>query len=286
MTPPRLQDATVAIVGLGLMGSSLGLALAGRCAHRIGTDAKAVNADRARELGAVDRLARDVASAVADADLVVLATPVGSIVRMLPEVAEHARPGAVVTDLGSTKVAVCKAFDDVDVASVAGHPMCGREVSGPTAAEATLFEGATWVLCPTSGSEPEAVDLVRELVRTSGAHAVRMDAQVHDRAVAVASHLPYVVAQTLVKVLETADADGAGEASLLASTGFSSATRLASGSVPMWRDILATNHVNVRNAIGLLRDALTDIEQQLDDRDALDARLDHGRATRATLLGS
>ena len=268
MSHVRLHDATVAIVGLGLMGSSLGLALDGRCARRIGADTSNVASGRARELGAVDEV-RPATEAVAGADVVVLAMPVHGIVQVARELAPHLRDGALLTDLGSTKEAICDTFDELDAASIGGHPMCGREQSGPDAARADLFEDATWALCPTLGTDDAALQRARELARAVGAHPVRIDRAAHDRAVAVASHLPYVTAQALAAVAGDANAATDGDVSLLAASGFASATRTARGSVDMWGDVLATNAPNVRAAIAAMRTELDRIAAALDEHDQL-----------------
>ncbi|MCB0878148.1 MAG: prephenate dehydrogenase/arogenate dehydrogenase family protein [Thermoleophilia bacterium] len=283
--PGLLRDATVAIVGLGLMGSSLGLALERRCARRLGVDAKRVAASRSLELGAVDETSEDLAATVARADLVVLAVPVRSAIELTPLVADAMRADAVLTDVGSTKGELCRAFDQVGVRSVGGHPMCGREQSGPGAASADLFEDATWALCPTRHTDEHAIELVRTLARAVDANPVKLDRDAHDRAVATASHLPYVAAQALARVAASADDQTDGDVALLAATGFASATRLARGSTAMWSDILATNTSNVRDAITALRDELDRIARMIDDDD-LAALLEAGVADAARVNGS
>ncbi len=285
MTAPTLADSTVAIVGLGLMGSSLGLALDGRCARRIGADASDVVAARARELGAVDEVASPI-DAAGRADVVVLAMPVRAIVDAARELAPHLRDGALLTDVGSTKVVACEAFDELTVASVGGHPMCGRERSGPDAARADLFDDATWALCPTLGTDPAALDRARDLARAVGANPVRIDRVAHDRAVAVASHLPYVTGQALASIAGATDAATGGDVALLAATGFSSATRTARGSTAMWGDVLTTNASDVRAAIDQLRAELDRIAALLDDESALRERLDAGVASLHELDGA
>jgi prephenate dehydrogenase len=271
----ELRDATVAIIGLGLMGGSLGRALEGRCARRIGADLDPARAARACDLGVIDEPLDEQACAER-ADLLVLAMPVRGIVDAASRLAPVARPGTVVTDLGSTKAAICDAFDALpaDIAAIGGHPMCGRERGGIDAADAALFQGATWVLCPTARTTPDARTLVTQLAEAVGARALELERGVHDRAVATASHLPYVVAQGLVGALADADAATDGAASALASTGFAGATRLAAGDVEMWLDILLTNAPNVRLALADLRARLDELDAAFDDPLALASALE------------
>jgi prephenate dehydrogenase len=271
----ELRDATVAIIGLGLMGGSLGRALDGHCARRIGADRDAATAARALQLGAVDEVAGDAEACASHADLLVLAMPVGQVIEDAPALAAQLPAGAVLTDLGSTKAAVCGTFDQLPghVAAVGGHPMCGRAGGGIDAADGELFRGARWVVCPTARTTPDAQQLVEALARAVGADPIVLDPSIHDRAVATASHLPYVIAQALVGALADADAATDGAASTLASTGFAGATRLAAGGVDMWRDILLTNAPNVRTSLAELRARLDAIESVLDDPAALESLL-------------
>jgi prephenate dehydrogenase len=278
----RLADATVAIVGLGLMGSSLGLALSGRCARRLGADIDAETAARSLELGAVDEIA-DAMAIVESADLVVLATPVGNIATTAASIAAAMHPDAVLTDLGSTKAVICGVLDELPVQTIGGHPMCGRELSGPDAATSNLFHGATWAVCSTVATADRARELLVELIECVGACPLEVDRDLHDRSVAVASHLPYVVAQALVMTLDDADETTAGAASQLAATGFSGASRLAGGSVGMWQDVLASNAVEVRAAISGMQQHLARLADLLDEPDALHERLRSGRSTLARL---
>ncbi|MCW2955536.1 MAG: putative prephenate dehydrogenase [Thermoleophilia bacterium] len=273
----HLRDATVAIVGLGLMGGSLGLALAGRCACRIGIDVEAAHGMLAVELGAVDE-ATSLEAAAARADIVVLAMPVRRMPAEIAQLGALVRPGAVITDLGSTKGEVCAAMDALPehVEAIGGHPMCGRELSGIGAGDAFLYNDARWVLVPTDRTTEHARTIVRELVHAAGAHELTLERTVHDRAVALASHTPYVIAQALMQALLERDPHGQGATSELAATGFRGATRLAAGSVDMWHDILLTNGEQVRGAVGDLRDQLTAIEGLLDDEAGLRELLQRG----------
>lgn len=281
-----LAEATVAIVGLGLMGSSLGLALDGRCARRVGVERDRTYAERSHARGAVDAV-DELEGAVASADLVVLALPVGATVGLAGAVAAAMRSGAILTDVASTKGATCAALDELPVRSIGGHPMCGGERSGPEAARADLYVGATWALCPTRTTTDAVRAAVVELVEAVGAAPFDIARDDHDEAAAAASHLPYVVAQALLPVLARADASTGGAASRLVAGGFGGATRLAGGSVAMWRDILASNAGNVGAAIDALREELALVRRLLDEPHALERRLQDGRdAHGVTRIGS
>jgi len=271
---PTLRESTVAIVGLGLMGGSLGLALEGACARRIGVDLDHAAAEAAVAAGAIDEH-EPLATAAARADIVVLAAPVRQVLLMADDVAAWMRPGCVLTDLGSTKADVCGVFDSITapIATIGGHLMCGREVSGVEHADAGLFRGARWVLCDTSSTTEHARRLVRELVTATGATAIGVDRVVHDRAVATASHLPFVVAHALAGTLVEANASTEGAAGQLAATGFRGATRLAGGDVEMWLDVLATNDTNVRASIAAMQRQLDRLVDALDDAEQLEQLL-------------
>ena len=283
MTTPALDESTVAIVGLGLMGGSLGLALGGHCAHRIGVDMNHASEASALASGAIDEFA-PLASAAARADIVVLAVPVRQVALMAGDIAAWMRPGRVLTDLGSTKVDACAALDAVDdrIETIGGHPMCGRELSGIEHADGSLFRGARWVLVPTLRTTPHARRIVGELVHAVGAVAVDVDRHVHDEAVATASHLPYVVAQALAGTLVEADARTSGVAGQLAATGFRGATRLASGDIQMWLDVLVTNETHVRTSITEMQRQLGHLADALDDAERLEVLLRGGRAAMET----
>jgi prephenate dehydrogenase len=235
--------ATVCIVGLGLMGGSLALALreASEAPARIVAVARNPKVlQAARASGAIDKGTSDLAEGVAGADTVILATPVRTILRMLPEVGGYARLGALVLDLGSSKSQICSAMAELPdgLQPVGGHPMCGKEVAGFAAADAGLFRDRPFVLCPLPRTAPEALERAIGLARVAGARPIVLDPAVHDRAVAGVSHLPYVTAAALVNCVAAADDAVAWS---LASSGFRDTSRLASSDVEMMLDILLTN---------------------------------------------
>lgn len=234
----------VAILGLGLLGGSLGLALRSQgVADRVaGYDIAAGVVDRARARGAVDEAFTSLEDAVAGADLIVLAVPVLAERDLLRALAPHLAPHTLVTDLGSAKAAVVAwAADSLPDPSrfIGGHPMAGSERSGIDAADAMLFHGAVWCLTPTAQTHPEATSKLTEMIHRLDATPQVLAPDRHDWLVAGASHLPLVAAATLVRTLgASADWDALGR---LAAGGFRDTTRVASGDPTMARDICLSN---------------------------------------------
>lgn len=244
----RLKKARFTIIGLGLMGGSLGLALKERGIGRQvwGVNRRGAVIERAVELGVIDGGTTDVAEGVANADIVVLATPVRVIIELLGQIGPHLKPGCLVLDVGSTKSDIVQAMAALPagVEPVGGHPMCGKEVAGIWAAEASLYEGAIFPLTPLERTSPGALELAECLVESIGATPVVIDARRHDRLVAAISHLPYLTAVMLVSAAaEVADEDAL--AWPLAASGFRDTSRLAASDVTMMHDILITNREHV-----------------------------------------
>ncbi len=240
---------TVAIVGLGLMGGSMALALLERRpdATVIGIDRDPTARAQAARRG-ID--ARADLGAVELADVIVLATPVRSILEQLPAVGERAREGAVVLDLGSTKREIVQQMDKLPsrVHPVGGHPMCGKESSGFQVAEAGLYRDAVFVLTPLARTTQQTVDRANAFVGLLGARPMLLDADRHDRAVAVVSHLPFALAATLVNLmLEMPRSENSMFA--LAAGGFRDTSRLAASDTRMMLDTLLTNRDNVSDVL-------------------------------------
>jgi prephenate dehydrogenase len=264
----RLAKARVAVVGLGLMGGSLGGALRGRCAEVVGVARRRESIEQALGRGLIDRGERELAAGAGDADVVVLATPVRVILRQLAELGTIVKAGCVLMDLGSTKRQVVQEMQELPAAvqPLGGHPMCGKEASGIEAAEATLYEGCTFVLTPLERTSPEAIAVGKGLVEMVGARAVVMDAERHDRLVATVSHLPYALACALTAAV-AASAEEDPTAWELAASGFRDTSRLAASDVTMMVDILLTNRDAVLDAVGDCRKELDDLARLLEDGD-------------------
>jgi prephenate dehydrogenase len=272
----RLADLRLTIVGLGLMGGSLAMALRGKVARLTGVDADPATRQAALARGVVDSATSDLAEGVSNADGVVLATPVQTILRLLGTIGPHLTDGCLVMDLGSTKHTVVEAMNRLPphVMAVGGHPMCGKEISGLAAAEATLFRGCRFVLCPTGRSPEPALRLARALVEAVGADVVEMDAERHDRLTAAVSHLPYLLSVALVGAVKTV-ADEDPLAWRLAASGFHDTSRLAASQPIMMRDILLTNREASLDALEQAVDVLLGLAAEIraEDSEALLARL-------------
>jgi prephenate dehydrogenase len=241
---------TVAVLGTGLIGASVGLALRADGAEVVGFDATPGRAEEARAAGALSRVAGSVAAAAAGADLVVVAVPVGRIAGVAVEALEAG--ARVVTDVGSAKASVVAAVEERAGAAAArfvgGHPMAGSEQAGPAGATPELFRGAAWVLTPTARTGAEAHTRVRQLVRRLGAETVEVSPEHHDELVALVSHVPQLAATTL---MDLAAAAGEEHAVLLhlAAGGFRDMTRIAASEVGIWPDICRANRVAILDAL-------------------------------------
>ncbi|MEO8011352.1 MAG: prephenate dehydrogenase/arogenate dehydrogenase family protein [Dokdonella sp.] len=237
--------AKVVIVGVGLIGGSLALALrrAGLAEHIVGIDRDADALDDALQLGLIDSVAASAASAYADADLIVMATPVAQAAAVLEAAAAHMGVSTLVTDVGSTKadvVAAARAALGARIAQfVPGHPIAGREIHGPRAAMVDLFDGKRVILTPLEENSNENVDRVRNAWQRSGAQVSSMDVDQHDRVLASVSHLPHLLAYALVA--QIIDGPHAQLKLDLAGAGFRDFTRIAASSPEMWRDIVMAN---------------------------------------------
>ncbi len=255
----------VAILGVGLIGGSLGLAVRERgLATRVAAYSRTpATRDRAVALGAADEAAASPAACVDGADLVYLSMPVGAIVPSLADVAPYLRPGCLVTDAGSTKREIVEAVGRLDLGAacfVGGHPMTGSECVGVEHARADLFDQMTYVFTPGPATEPATVERLVRLARGLGARVVCLDAAEHDEAVAVISHLPHVLAWALMAV--TRERHEAGQPVLdLAAGSWCSATRVAAADPLLWRDILTTNRAAVVAAIGDFQAALSELRE-------------------------
>ena len=241
---PRL-----AIIGLGLIGGSLGLAIKRaqlESLEIVGYDAEWGVGGRARKLGAVDSDARRATSAVEGAAAVIIATPVLQVAKVLEEIAPALEDGAVVSDTASTKREVVRWAGELlpdSVDFVGGHPIAGKEQSGIEAADASLFEGRPWALTPTPATSERAIKTIENLATVVGARSVLIDAEEHDSYLAAVSHLPAVLSTVLFSLASQSQAWP--ELAALAGPGFRDATRLASGSPAMSHDISLTNRENL-----------------------------------------
>lgn len=276
-----LAHSTVAILGLGLMGGSLALALRGQAGALIGIDPDPATLELAAQWKLADHLSEEPGNWLAQADLVVLAAPLRAIFTLLDELpALH--PGApVVLDLGSTKVEVVQRMARLPARfdPIGGHPMCGKERSSLVEAEAGLYTGARFALVPLERTTPRARAAASALALAVGARPLWLDAHTHDRWVAATSHMPTLLACALAACTPL-------EAAPLAGPGFRSTTRLAAQPSGWMLDILATNRANVLDALREVREQVTLLEQRLESADypALQQLLEQGAASRERIL--
>jgi prephenate dehydrogenase len=248
------------------MGSSLALALRGKVKGVRGVEPNPAYWDAARPH--FDHVTADLKSAVASADVVILAAPIRAILQLLDRLKPMLRPGTLVIDLGSTKTDIVRAMNDLpeNVLAVGGHPMTGKETSGPAGADGTLFEGRVFVLCPTQRSTPESVAFAQAMIKAIRARELILEAERHDAAVAAISHLPYLVSAGLVATVQHA-AQSDDLPWKLAATGFRDTSRLAGSDVTMMGDTVLTNRQAVLDALCLFTEQLRGIQDALQTSD-------------------
>lgn len=260
----------IAIVGLGLIGGSLGLAL--RQAHAaqqvVGYDPGRGVGAQAQRIGAIDQAHNTLADTVRGAELIILATPVGAMQSLLQDLASMVAPNTVITDVASTKSQVIHWAEELlphTVFFVGGHPMAGKEVSGIEASDPKLFYKRVYCLTPTPKTSRVALNAVARIVEIVGARVRFLEPAEHDKQVAQISHLPFIASSALMQTI--AASDNWDEASQLASSGFRDATRLAAGNPTMYRDICLTNSKAVLHALDEYLATLHLLREQIATRD-------------------
>lgn len=241
------QWNTVAIVGVGLIGGSIGLALRQRQLAKtiVGIGRRQASLRVARRVGAVTHTTIDLNKGVAEADLVVVCTPVGHIVEHVRQAAQHCPERTLITDAGSTKQSIVAALDSGlghGCRFLGSHPLAGSEKTGATCASAELFEGRPAVLTPTKNTRAEDFDLLEQFWQALGSVVIKMTPEEHDRAIAVTSQLPHIAAAALVLTVPE-------EYFRLTSTGILDTTRVAGGDPELWQQILTLNRQNVLSAL-------------------------------------
>jgi len=260
----------VAILGTGLIGGSFALAL-----RKHFPDISIVGFDRAEILqealtrGAVRETARDLAAAVRGADLVYVALPIGATIEALPAIAAAAKDGALVTDTGSTKAMICRAAKTAFAGGarfLGGHPMAGKETSGIARADAELFSGARYALMGLENDPDPRMDGFAALVRELGAEPVWTDAETHDWAVGIVSHLPQFLAVALARVVQD-ETDETGLPLSLSGPGLQDMLRLAGSPYSVWRDVAHTNTENIARALDRLEQAVEYLRTRLTSKE-------------------
>lgn len=280
------------IIGVGLIGGSLARALkkAEACKEIIGSNRNSAQLKKAVELGVIDRYDTDIARAAAGVDMIVLAVPVGSTEAILRQLNGHLDAKTIITDVGSTKQSVIEAVDvvfgKVPGNFVPGHPIAGIEQSGVEASSALMFQKRRVVLTPLPETDTQALNKVRMMWEQAGAEVVEMDARTHDEILAATSHLPHVLAYTLVDTL--ARMEQHVDIFRFAAGGFRDFTRIAASDPVMWRDICLANREAILKMIEKFSADLNHFGAALRDKDsaALLALLSRAKAARDGLNNS
>ncbi len=256
----------VGIVGLGLMGGSLAQALSGQVESLVGVDQDETTRQLAEQSGLFTQVTESVAQISDDLNLLILATPVRAILQLLDQLPTLRPYGCMVLDLGSTKAVISQAMTILPPVfeAIGGHPMCGKETAGFAAADATLYQGQTFVLCLNERTTPAALSVAQHLVNLLGARPLLLDPLVHDRLVASVSHLPYLLAAVL---MDQATAQADDRLWPVSASGFRDTTRLAGSDPRMMLDILMTNKTAVLDQLGHYRQRLDQLQQLLRDGD-------------------
>ncbi|MHA1523525.1 MAG: prephenate/arogenate dehydrogenase family protein [Alphaproteobacteria bacterium] len=282
---------TIAIVGIGLIGSSLAQIIAREklAARTVLFDSDAQTRDIARQIGLGDQVVDSLSEAVTNADLVVLCVPVGAVGAVAQAMAGALKPGAIVTDTGSVKNSVMR---DVTphipqgVHLVPGHPIAGTEQSGPKAGFADLFAGKWCVLTPPEGTDAGAVEQVSRLWQAAGMNVELMDASHHDRVLAITSHVPHLIAYNIVGTAADLEEVTRSEVVKFAAGGFRDSTRLAASDPTMWRDVFLNNREAVLEMLGRFVEDLTALQRAIrwGDGDALFDAFERTRAIRRRVI--
>lgn len=283
-----LHFDTVTVVGVGLLGGSLGLALKQRgiAGRVLGVGRRQSSLDAALRVGAIDTGILDLTKEAATADLIVLALPAAQAIECLDILRERIGPNTVVTDVVSTKGTLCahaKATWPAPLRFIGSHPMAGSEKWGPEYADAALYEGAVTFVAQGAHLDAQARASVCELWTSLGSAVVDIDPEQHDRLVAATSHVPHIVASAVAQGLPADDSVRAA-----VGPGFRDTTRVAEGRPELWRDICLTNRAAVEGELGRLQARLQEFSDALaaGDGAALDAFFERGREARKRALDS
>jgi len=253
-----------AIIGVGLLGASFSLALKrhGICKHICGYGRSVPNLERAVKMGIIDSFALDPAAACSGADLVLLAAPVGSFVDLVKHASSSLRKGTIVTDVGSVKGSMVHELEGLmppDVYFVGAHPIAGSDRSGIDFCDPDLFNDALCIITPSARTEPAALSAVTEIWNCFGSKVVTMDPDRHDRVYAAVSHLPHIIAYTMVNTVADIDRSFLS----YCGQGFRDMTRIAASSPEIWTDISLLNRENIREMIAAFRENLDRMDEHL-----------------------
>lgn len=283
----------VALVGLGLIGSSLALALRrhGLAKEIWGTARTAATRETALRLGLCDRIVEDSREAAEGADMVVLCTPVGAFAGIMAQLASSLAPGAIVTDVGGAKSSMTAQLLPLVPEGrhlVPGHPIAGTEQSGPESGFAELFEDRWCILTPPPGTDDSAVERVRAIWQAMGSRVRLMTPDHHDQVLAVTSHLPHAISYTMVRVVDQVSAVSESEVIQYSASGFRDFTRIAASDPVMWRDIFLANREAILDSLGRFHEELFALQRAIrwGDADLLEEFLRRGREVRRGIVAA
>ena len=281
----------IAFIGIGLIGSSLARVVRreGLAGHLVVSTRSADTLARAEELGLGDSCTIDAAEAVRDADLVVVSVPVGASESVAIAIRDHLKPGAIVTDVGSTKASVIAQMAPhipAGVHFIPGHPLAGTEKSGPDAGFAELFANRWCILTPLEGTDPDALTKLSEFWRACGSNIDTMDPQHHDMVLAIVSHLPHIIAYNIVGTADDLEAVTKSEVIKYSASGFSDFTRLAASDPTMWRDVCLHNKDAILEMLARFSEDLASLQRAVrwGDGDKLFDLFTRTRAVRRSII--
>ncbi|TYR34994.1 prephenate/arogenate dehydrogenase family protein [Mesorhizobium microcysteis] len=281
----------IALIGIGLIGSSLARVIRreGLAGEIVVSTRSAGTLARAQELALGDRYTTDAAEAVKDADLVIVSVPVGSSGAVAERIAPALKPGAIVTDVGSTKASVIAQMQPhmpPHVHFIPGHPLAGTEKSGPDAGFAELFENRWCILTPPEGAEPEAVERLAAFWRACGSNIDTMDPEHHDMVLAMVSHLPHIIAYNIVGTADDLQTVTKSEVIKYSASGFRDFTRLAASDPTMWRDVCLHNKDAILEMLSRFSEDLASLQRAIrwGDGDKLFELFTRTRAVRRSII--
>lgn len=281
--PDFLSTSRIAIVGLGLMGGSLALALRGRCRELLGCDHDPETLVLADRLNLVDQLSSKPADILPAADVVILATPLNAILKFIADLPGYHPGSAIILDLGSTKAQVVQALEGLPARfdPLGGHPMCGKETAGLDNADAAIYQDAAFAFIAAERTSEKARSFANQLAKAIGSRPLWIDPDTHDQWSAATSHLPYLIAAALSAATPT-------QSAALVGSGFRSTTRVAATPASIMMDVLSTNRGNILESLKKFRQGLDKLEGQLTrgEFQALHTALDQSAERRRSLVAN